>query len=326
MSNSQYPISNIQVTNHTSRATCVVRHLDIGYWILAIGHLPCLFLLALPSCAAAPTTQPAYGPGKTIATLDLAALKESSGLACSRRTPGVFWSHNDSGDKPRVYAFDRKGRHLATVTVTGAKARDWEDMASATIDGKPYLLLADVGDNNAKRKHVTLYVVEEPALRDGATGAELEAPVARKIDVQYPDGPADCESVAIDPTEKRIYLLTKRRTPPLLYAVPWDADSTKAPVLAEKIATVAFPQATGMDISPDGRRLVVCGYLNAMEFTRDEKEGWAEALAKNSRRTIGLPLRRQGESICYRPDGKGLYLTSEKAPTPLIEVPPKGTP
>ena len=38
-------------------------------------------------------------------------------------------------------------------------------------------------------------------------------------------------------------------------------------------------------------------------------------------REIGMPLRIQGESICYGPDGKTLYLTSEKLPTPLWEVP-----
>jgi hypothetical protein len=34
-----------------------------------------------------------------------------------------------------------------------------------------------------------------------------------------------------------------------------------------------------------------------------------------------MPRRRQGESICYGPDGKTLYLTSEQLPTPLWEVP-----
>jgi hypothetical protein len=34
-----------------------------------------------------------------------------------------------------------------------------------------------------------------------------------------------------------------------------------------------------------------------------------------------MPQRRQGETVCYGPDGKTLYLTSEFAPTPLFEVP-----
>ena len=30
-------------------------------------------------------------------------LRESSGLGISRTRPGVFWTHNDSGDRPRLY-------------------------------------------------------------------------------------------------------------------------------------------------------------------------------------------------------------------------------
>ena len=58
------------------------------------------------------------------------ALRESSGLAVSRRQPGVLWSHNDSGDGPNLYAIDLSGRLLATIPVANAAARDWEDIAS----------------------------------------------------------------------------------------------------------------------------------------------------------------------------------------------------
>ena len=32
---------------------------------------------------------------------------------------------------------------------------------------------------------------------------------------------------------------------------------------------------------------------------------------------VTMPIRRQGESICYAADGHSLYLTSERQPTPL---------
>ncbi|MEK9751464.1 MAG: hypothetical protein VW236_07935 [Flavobacteriaceae bacterium] len=34
-------------------------------------------------------------------------LKEISGLVVSRKNPGVFWVHNDSGDAPVLYALDQ---------------------------------------------------------------------------------------------------------------------------------------------------------------------------------------------------------------------------
>jgi hypothetical protein len=78
-----------------------------------------------------------------------------------------------------------------------------------------------------------------------------------------------------------------------------------------------------MDISPDGRRAVVLTYGSAYEYTRLGKESWGDAFARKGRE-LKMPTRRQGESICYGPDGKTLYLTSEKLPTPLLEVPPAG--
>ena len=86
------------------------------------------------------------------------------------------------------------------------------------------------------------------------------------------------------------------------------------------IGTLEIPPATAMDISPDGRRAVVLTYGSAYEYSRGEDEDWAQALSRPPRELV-MPARRQGESICYGLDGKTLYLTSEKLPTPLWEVP-----
>jgi hypothetical protein len=77
-----------------------------------------------------------------------------------------------------------------------------------------------------------------------------------------------------------------------------------------------------MDISPDGRRAVVLTYRDAYEYSRGRNERWAEAFARKPAE-IKLPRRAQGEAIAYGADGKTLYLTSEKLPTPLWEVPMK---
>jgi hypothetical protein len=74
-----------------------------------------------------------------------------------------------------------------------------------------------------------------------------------------------------------------------------------------------------MDISPDGRRAVVLTYGDAYEYVRGVNENWEQALATPPRQIV-LPNRRQGESICYGSDGRTLYVTSEKLPTPLFEV------
>ena len=75
-----------------------------------------------------------------------------------------------------------------------------------------------------------------------------------------------------------------------------------------------------MEISPDGLRAVILTYGHAYEYARRDGEKWSEVFARPPR-VLRMPQRRQGETVCYGPDGKTLYLTSEFAPTPLFEVP-----
>ena len=56
-------------------------------------------------------------------------LRESSGIAVSRTTPGLLWTHNDSGDRAMIYATNFEGAILAGSRVRGAEARDWEDIS-----------------------------------------------------------------------------------------------------------------------------------------------------------------------------------------------------
>ena len=55
-------------------------------------------------------------------------LPEGSGIAASQRSPGRFWTHNDSG-APVLFALDPKGVVLGQVRVPGTKVEDWEAVA-----------------------------------------------------------------------------------------------------------------------------------------------------------------------------------------------------
>ena len=263
-----------------------------------------------------------YAKGRQIAILADKQINESSGLACGWVNRGVFWTHNDSGDKPRIFAFNAKGQNLATCTIAGAKALDWEDMCSFGMGRSAILLIGDVGDNSRKRSHRTLYAVHEPRLDLGRRNAKVSLKLAQSINYRYSEGPQNCESIAVDPTTRTIYLITKVLGGTCkAYALPWPKRTSSKVIEIKPIATLKIAIATAMDISPDGRRAVVLTYGSAYEYTRTGKETWGEALARQGR-VLDMPPRRQGESICYGPDGKTLYLTSEKLPTPLLEVSP----
>lgn len=278
-----------------------------------------------------------HGEGRTLCVLANKAVNESSGVACSRVTPGVFWTHNDSGDGPNLYATNAKGENLGTFRVAGASARDWEDIASFTADGKSYLLIADVGDNAATYAEYRLYLVEEPRLNvaqapsaagddahpgAGAPQPKPELKVARTITFVYEDGPHNCEAVGVDPVTRTAYLVTKRAAPTCkVYALPLFAETGGRTATAKAVATLAIPAVVAMDILSDNRHAVVLTYGNAFEYVRRGDEPWPAAFAKAGRE-LKMPRRAQGESICYGADGRTLYLTSE-GPCPLIEVPVK---
>ena len=255
-----------------------------------------------------------YGPPKKLCVLQDEEINESSGLAVSRRRENLFWTHNDSGDRARIFAFDRHGHDWGVYQVPGAKATDWEDMASFEWQGRPCLLLADVGDNPRRRPQITLYVVEEPGPNSAV------ADLLMTIPVKYENGSRDCESVAVDPASGKILLLAKE----LLFSTVYEFDlpdaAPRKPLTARQVARVAVPLPTAMDVSPDGLRAIMLTYAFAYQFMREKNESWQQALQREPRR-IDMPQRRQGESICYGLDGWTLFLTSEKLPTPLWEVP-----
>ena len=106
--------------------------------------------------------------------------------------------------------------NVARFRVKGAKNIDWEDLASFDLGGRHYLMVADTGDNGGLRRTLQLHAFEEPArLRDGGT---LEP--AWSIAFRWPDGPRDCEAVAVDAAAGRVLLVSKKRRPPELFDLP----------------------------------------------------------------------------------------------------------
>ena len=284
-------------------------------------------VLAGPLIALSRSNTPAeritYLPARELAKLTNKDIDESSGLTAGRRNKGVLWTHNDSGDSPRLFAINYAGADLATVTLTGAGARDWEDICSFTINRKSFLMLGDFGDNGETRLDCRLYVVAEPLLNTARRGAKLTARPAMTIDFAYQDGPRNCESVGVDTTTRTIYLVSKQFGAKCkVYTMPLPNRSPGKPLVAKAIATLSIPTTTAMDISADGLRAVVLTYGQAYEYVRGKDETWAAGFSR-APRMIRIPARRQGESICYGTAGRSLYLTSEKLPTPLIQIPAK---
>ncbi|MEW6169743.1 MAG: hypothetical protein AB1651_18980 [Pseudomonadota bacterium] len=282
-------------------------------------------LLALFACSAA-SVSPQAGVDEW--RIDSAQIDESSGLARSRRSADLLWTHNDSGGAAEAYAVDREGRFLGTLRLAAARNVDWEDIAAFVEDGRPRLLIADTGDNNARRPFVMLYVVDEPDVSSAARPFAVDAVAQRAIRVTYPDGARDVEGVAVDARAGHIYLLSKRDAVPRLYRVPLAPDADA--VVAEALGEIAIPRAmtigpwgrsfnytTAMDIDDAGSTLVVTTYTHAYLYRRAADESWPAAL-RRAPQGIALPDYAQIEACAL--DGAALWLTSEGVPAPLARV------
>ncbi|MGK0273298.1 MAG: hypothetical protein ACI88H_003978 [Cocleimonas sp.] len=275
------------------------------------------------------------------------SIDEASGLAASRLNDKILWVHNDSGDTARIFAIDTQGHQLATVNITGVKNTDWEDIASFVYQGEAYLLIADVGDNQAKRSQYQLHLIKEPDLSQLNGQKTLSVKPSWSMTFTYPDGAHDCESVAVDVAKQKIRLLTKRDKLPILYELPLIApsaqgDSNNASVQminkqAKRLGEIApFPTAmldyvsiytwagfagkpTAMDISADGLSAVVLTYTHAFYFTQSQPGDWV-ALFSTQPQEIALPAIKQAEAVAFSQEGNSIFITSEMLPAPLYKM------
>jgi hypothetical protein len=254
---------------------------------------------------------------------------ESSGLALGLRDPSIFWTMNDSGGEPCLFAIDHKGKTRAKVRVRGAANFDWEGLASA----KGCVFIGDIGDNLKVRPTVQIYQIEEPVLPPPAEAAhEVESAKPQVWHLSYPDGPHNAEGLLVHPVTGRLYIITKREDGrSVLYAAPEELRKDKAMVM-EQVVQLSFPpkirvgkrpkdasQVTAAEFSPDGRRLVVATYSYLNEWAMAADEPLAQALARPP--VVIMPILLSGvEAACYDADSHSIWLTSEALPTPLVRI------
>ena len=283
--------------------------------------------------------QPSELPDTQIAGLMVDAnLDEISGIAASRREDGVLWAIDDSGKPANLYAISHRGSRLGTFKVEGIEKTDWEDIASFDLDGKPYLLIADTGDNGGIRKTLSLHVIAEPEnIEAGGT-----VKPAWSIRFRWPDGARDCEAVAVDAERNEILLITKKRQPPQLYTLPLRAEAgkkspkTQTARLAGTLAGV--PQAdaderrdnpsiarlrsqvTAASLNPQRDAIAVMTYTNLLVYPRESQDTWAQAVARPPL-VVRLALLPQPEAVAFSRGGKGIYATGEFSPAPILFLP-----
>lgn len=262
-----------------------------------------MVLLFMPACSTAQENIHWAPYGKF--TSD--EINESSGLVKSRRYENVFWTHNDHGDKARLFATTAEGELIREVQISGAKNIDWEDIA---LDNTGHLYIGDFG-NNRKKKHqeLTIYMLKEP--NPYQTGSEA---VLKRIHFNFPDQQGfqgskdrkfDCE--ALFWASGHLYCLTKHRREKItrLYRFGPLQDNTHQTLT--KISEFKIGGAvTAADASIDGRELLVLCYEYIYLFEKPlDSDNY---LAGKFKRI--LSMGRKSEGICFA--GSDIFISNEQ--------------
>ena len=236
---------------------------------------------------------------------------ELSGLVESRSQPRVLWTHNDSGDRPRIFALRPGGSVLADLDVPGAEAVDWEDIA---IRGRE-LYLGDIGDNEHSRSSIDVYRVPEP--RVPASGST--APATRR-ELRYPDGSHDAETLLVDPGSGDIAVVTKELDGRSGVYVARGSSTTMRRVARLALGPGAL--ATGGDVSADGRVIAIRTYGSVLAWRRPPGTSLAAALRAKPCASP-TPLREgQGEALALTRDGRAFFTVPEGLHAPIRRYAP----
>jgi len=247
-----------------------------------------------------------FGEGVSIATLKDDSLDEISGMACSRILSGLIYVHNDSGGEAAVYVLDSLGNNVGKIEFLEATNRDWEDIAVGPgTNGKSYIYVGEIGDNNAVHDEIVIYRIPEPDILK-----PISKILPQKTTLKYPAGARDAESLMVDPISGDIFILSKRDSLNTLYRLPADKFGEDETEL-EELMKLPLTSATAADISADGSQILVKNYLNIFYWKRKIGETVAQAM---SREPMELPYspEPQGEAIGFLPNGKAYYTLSEK--------------
>ncbi len=228
-------------------------------------------------------------------------ITESSGLARSTYKRPLLWTHNDSGDSARVFAVKGDGNTKAVLTLDGAEAVDWEDIAS----GPGHTVwVADIGDNGWSRDHVTVYRFTEPKhVESGDVATEA-------YDLEYPGGPRDAEAILVRPGTGRLFVVSKVEDGGAIYRAPKHLSTSSVNKL--KRVCSAPDVVTGGTFAPDGRSLVLINYTRAYVYPGIGKAADSVLSKVNN--------SAQGESVEIGRGGKRLLLGQEGDDSPVYAM------
>ncbi len=288
-----------------------VRRITPSKWLTVISFV--CYLIGINSANGSELILPevAQQELQVVGKLSFKPIRESSGLVRSRKWPGVYWTHNDSGDKARIFPIridgsivkpDNPGDDEYTgIHIHGAQNIDWEDIA---LDNDGNLYIGDFGNNRNARRDLGIYVLKEPNPFE-----TMNTQVLGWLPFEYPDQDQypplrekrNYDAEALFAVNGQLYVLTKhrgnRKTNLYRFVTITPGQVNRLVLLGEFDID---GKVTAADVSPDGAKLVVLTYnaLWMFEKTTTVSDSWLDG------KVWWLPFKNGGQSegVCFSDD------------------------
>jgi hypothetical protein len=286
----------------------------------------CALVFAIPTYShAACTGCTVFDNGVAWGVVSSAAVNDASGIAASRRNPGVLWIIND-GNEEIVFAVNTNGAHLATFNHSKGMD-DVEDIAvgPGPSNGVTYVYVGDIGGDvgtNSTRDSVKIVRAPEPFVDRAWAGVPrvLDFDDADGFTLRYPDGGYEAEALMVDPLNGDIYVATKQDNQSRLYRANVNGATNREIVTMQYVRTVGYHEASAADISPEGTQILFRRENSARVWQRCDGEPIANSFDRPdySVPVIGRPTEPNGEGVAFLGDNSGYVTISDSTTNPVI--------
>jgi len=181
-------------------------------------------------------------------------LSETSGLTFVN---GVLYTHNDSGDEPRIYIISQEtGAVLSSFIIDGVEAHDWESIHH----DETHLYIGDIGNNNGNRTDLCILKVPFPSITsESVTAEKIFYTYADQTDFSSRYNNNDYDAEAFIVIEDSIYIFTKNWTDlkTKIYRLPKVAGTHVAELIGELNVEGLVTDAA---FNPETKDIILLGY------------------------------------------------------------------
>ena len=219
---------------------------------------------------------------------------------------------NDGGNPPCVFFTDISGNIIDLDCPEYLKNQDWEALAF----GDNVLFIGDIGNNNNKRRSMTIYRV---GINDSLELSDLgQIKISFAEQQSYPPADEDrnYDVEALVYHQGKLHLFTKNRTQPFdgyVYqysfpAVEGEYKISRRDSFRTKTDGMLQNWITGADINPSGNILALIGYYKVWLFTDFQ----GDKFFSGRQSSVIINDESQKEAICFRSDSTFL-VTDERS-------------